>query len=115
MRKSTRQRCASIDGPRLDFRAASGALEGYIGGVQLLSTTTPDELEHQYAIRTDGTTHVLLIDGVPVKTVTGAMQQPTVDLYEGSNSGTSEHLNDYLNTNRIYDRALSNEELKALL
>jgi len=89
----------------------SGRVQGYIGGVGLFSTTGHDGAVHRYAIRTDGTTHDLLMDGVVIQTATGALGQPTLDMYLGSSGGTSQFINGHIKDFYIYDRALTNAEL----
>jgi len=94
-------------------RATSGVLEGQLGAVSFTTATTPDELPHLYGLKTDGTNHYVLVDGVSVYTFTGSLTQPTGTLYIGSNSGSSEHVNNLLGGLRIWSSFLTEAELTA--
>jgi len=92
-------------------RDATGVLSGELGGVAFTTTTTPDELPHQYGLRTDGTNHDVLVDGVSVYSFTGTLAESYSNVYIGSNMGTTDFLNGYIGNFRIYPRYLTLAEI----
>ncbi len=94
-------------------RTATGQIEAFLGGVAMYSSIIPNELVHKYALRTNGTTTELLVDGVVRHTVTSAIAQPTLALYLGSLGGTSGHINSHQGALRIWPRYVTDAELAA--
>jgi len=94
-------------------RLAGGDIGAYLGGVNLGTVAGVDALPHTYTLRTDGTTHELLIDGAPALSVTGALTQPTQPLYVGSRNGSVGLLDDLVGHLKIWQRYLTDAELTA--
>lgn len=96
------------------YQTASGTMRGRIGNVLFTAPYVPDTSAHVYALRTDGTTHDVFADGVLIASVTGALTQPTTDLYIGSTGAGITQINSPVGPLLIFNRALNDSEIASI-